>query len=555
MFFILRKIFADRALFFKLLVASLFVNLLALATPIYVIQVLQRYIAYGVISTLITLFFGIIFIVIFEFLFKNIRHRMARQYELNNVTYANQILNKLVSIKTQIYEVSKKFRNDIINHHLSNIQNTFSATNIISMLDVPFTLIFLLALFLIHYQLGLITLFFLGLPFLVNRVLNERVHKLSQQSVLDNNNSFRLFENVLTRNSTIKYFNILKFISNSWNLIANRIANTRENLETEKNLVSSFSGLIASLLTVFIIGWGATLAVNGQISVGALIGANILAARALMPINRLVILQDQISRMEDSYSELNRFSSYASEKSEGREIQNLEGKIVLQDAFFQYPEQKNPIFESLNLTVSPGELAVIVGNNGSGKSTLIKSLAGILEFTRGRFLLDDIEVSQIAEKWYRRNLIYSPQEPKFVDGSIKDNLIGETKIEQDQFVKILTKTNLITFINSDKNGVNKILDSSDDQLPLGIRKRMALARGMVNNGKVVFLDEPTEGLDSEGKKSVYNIIKNFKNEKKSLVIATNDQEIINISDILVDLNSKPKPLTVKQKNDRKVFKS
>ena len=547
MFFVFRKIFAERALFFKLLVASLFVNLLALATPIYVIQVLQRYIAYGVISTLITLFFGIIFIVIFEFFFKNIRHRMARQYELGNVTYANQVLNKLVSIKTQIYEVSKKFRNDVINHHLSNIQNTFSATNIVSMLDVPFTLIFLLALFLIHYQLGLITLFFLGLPFLVNKVLNERVHKLSQQSVLDNNNTFRLFENVLTRNSTIKYFNILKFISNSWNLIANKIANTRENLETEKNLVSSFSGLIASLLTIFIIGWGATLAVDGQISVGALIGANILAARALMPVNRLVTLQDQISRMENSYNELNKFSSYASDKSEGREIQDLKGKIVLEDTFFQYPEQKNPIFESLNLTVSPGELAVIVGNNGSGKSTLIKSLSGILEFTRGRFFLDDIEVGQLAEKWYRRNLIYSPQEPKFVDGTIKDNLIGETKIEQDQFIKILTDTNLINFINSDKNGVNKILDSSDDQLPLGIKKRMALARGMINNGKVVFLDEPTEGLDNEAKKSVNKIIKNLKNEKRSIIIATNDQSIIDISDILIDLNSKPKPQVVKNK--------
>ena len=415
------------------------------------------------------------------------------------------------------------------------------------MLDVPFTLIFLLALFLIHYQLGLITLFFLGMPFLVNKVLNERVHKLSQQSVLDNNNTFRLFENVLTRNSTIKYFNILKFINNSWNLIANRIANTRENLETEKNLVSSFSALIASLLTVFIIGWGATLAVDGQISVGALIGANILAARALMPINRLVILQDQISRMEDSYNELNKFSSYASDKSEGREIQDLKGKIVLEDAFFQYPEQKNPIFESLNLSISPGELAVIVGNNGSGKSTLIKSLSGIIEFTRGRFFLDDIEVGQLAEKWYRRNLIYSPQEPKFVDGTIKDNLIGETKIEQDQFVKILTDTNLINFINSDKNGVNKILDSSDDQLPLGIKKRMALARGMINNGKVVLLDEPTEGLDNETKKSVNKIIKNFKNEKRSLIIATNDQSIIDISDILIDLNSKPKPQVVKHK--------
>ena len=545
--FVLKRIFLDRALFFKILVASFLVNLLALATPIYVIQVLQRYVAYGVISTLITLFFGIIFIVIFEFFFKNIRHRMARQYELGNLVYTNQILNKLVSIKTQIYEVSKKFRNDIINHHITNIQSTFSATNIVSIVDVPFTLIFLLALFLIHYQLGLITLFFLGLPFIVNRLLNERVHKLSQQSVVDNNNSFRLFENVLTRNSTIKYFNILKFINNSWNLIANRTANTKENLETEKNLVSSFSGLIASLLTVFIIGWGATLAVDGQISVGALIGANILAARALMPINRLVLLQDQLSRMEDSYNELNKFSSYASEKSEGREIQDLRGKIVLEDTFFQYPEQKNPIFESLNLKINPGEIAVIVGNNGSGKSTLIKALSGILDFTRGRFFIDEIEVGQLAEKWYRRNLIYSPQEPKFVDGTIRDNLIGDTKMEQDQFVKILTNTNLINFINSDKNGINKVLDSSDEQLPLGIRKRMALARGMINNGKLVYLDEPTEGLDNEGKKSIHSIIKDFKNDKKSLVIATNDQEIIDMSDILVDLNSKPKPLVVKQK--------
>ena len=545
--FVLNRIFLDRILFFKILVASFLVNLLALATPIYVIQVLQRYIAYGVISTLITLFFGIIFIVIFEFFFKNIRHRMARQYELGNIVYTNQILNKLVSIKTQIYEVSKKFRNDIINHHITNIQSTFSATNIVSIVDVPFTLIFLLALFLIHYQLGLITLFFLGLPFIVNRLLNERVHKLSQQSVVDNNNSFRLFENVLTRNSTIKYFNILKFINNSWNLIANRTANTKENLETEKNLVSSFSGLIASLLTVFIIGWGATLAVDGQISVGALIGANILAARALMPINRLVLLQDQLSRMEDSYNELNKFSSYASEKSEGREIQDLRGKIVLEDTFFQYPEQKNPIFESLNLKINPGEIAVIVGNNGSGKSTLIKALSGILDFTRGRFFIDEIEVGQLAEKWYRRNLIYSPQEPKFVDGTIRDNLIGDKKMEQDQFVKILTKTNLINFINSDKNGINKVLDSSDEQLPLGIRKRMALARGMINNGKLVYLDEPTEGLDNEGKKSIHSIIKDFKNDKKSLVIATNDQEIIDMSDILVDLNSKPKPLVVKQK--------
>ncbi len=196
MLLVFKKIYINRLLFFKILFASFLVNLLALATPIYVIQVLQRYIAYGVFSTLVTLFCGIVFIVIFEFFFKNIRHRMARQYELENIIFTNQVLNKFVTIKSQIYELSNKFRIDIINHHLGNIQNTFSASNIISILDVPFTIVFLIALFLIHYQLGLITIFFLGLPFVINKFINSRLNSLSKVAILDNNNSYKLFENV-----------------------------------------------------------------------------------------------------------------------------------------------------------------------------------------------------------------------------------------------------------------------------------------------------------------------------------------------------------------------
>ena len=142
---------------------------------------------------------------------------MTRQFELENVIYSNQILNKLVTIKTQIYEVSKNIKNNIINHHLVTIQNTYTASNILTIIDVPFTLIFLLALFLIHYQVGLIALFFMAVPFLINKFLSERVHKFSQQSTIESNNTFRLFDNVLNRNSTIKYFNILSYINKSWN--------------------------------------------------------------------------------------------------------------------------------------------------------------------------------------------------------------------------------------------------------------------------------------------------------------------------------------------------
>ncbi len=547
MLFIYNKIYANRPLFAKILLASFLVNILALATPIYVIQVLQRYVAYGVMSTLVTLFVGIVLIVIFEFFFKNIRHRMARQYEMDNILYTNKILNKFVSIKPKFYEFTSNFRNEVVNHHLQNIQNTFSSTNIITIIDVPFTLIFLIALFLIHYQLGFIAILFVTLPFLINRFTSDRIKSLSQKMTLENNKSFRLFENVITRNSTIRYFNIISYITKSWNNIANSIANTRENYESEKNIVSSLSGLTSSLLTISIISWGAILAVNGEISVGALIGANILAARALMPISRFISIQESLQKMENSFFELDKYNNYEIENYDGREIQQVKGNLKINDASFTYPDQKNPVFESLSFQISAGELIAINGNNGSGKTTLIKSLAGLLEFSRGTFLIDGIEIGQLSPNWYRNHVAYSPQEPQFVDGAIKDNVFGGKDIDQNELESILDNTDLSNFINNDKNGINKILNLKSNQLPLGIKKRLSLLRAMVNGGKIVLLDEPIEGLDEHGTIAIIKILKKFKSENKTIIVASNHKDIIQSSDAIIDLNSKPKPNFVRNK--------
>ena len=142
-------------LFVQILIASLFVNLFALATPIYVIQVLQRYVAYGVTSTLITLIAGIIFISIFEFFFRNIRHRMTREIEEENITLADKVIKKLTILKTSIYSLRNQFNSEAISGHVLTVQNIMTATTTLVLIDVPFVSIFLIALYLIHYQLGL----------------------------------------------------------------------------------------------------------------------------------------------------------------------------------------------------------------------------------------------------------------------------------------------------------------------------------------------------------------------------------------------------------------
>ena len=538
---LLARVTSNRPLFVKLLIASFLVNILALATPIYVIQVLQRYVAYGVTSTLVTLVLGVTLIVIFEFFFRNIRHRMAREYELKNVEIANMVLTKLNHIKSHIYEVSFKLRNDLINKNLNIIQNTFSASTILIILDVPFTIIFLLALFLIHYQIGLICVLFLIVPFLIDKLYSIKINKLSKQSELIQSSIFRVFDNVITRNLSIKFFALTNPIARSWNFLANRIANNREEFEADKNLVSSFSSSIGSLLTISVIGWGATLAVDGQISVGALIGANILAARALMPLIRYVANKNNLLSAENAMHEINEYLKIPSDNNEGASIQDFKGNIQVRDLFFQYPNTKNPIFESLNTSFGPGNIVSIIGSNGSGKSTLINIFSSVLEITRGSILIDGVELSQLSKTWYRDQIAFSPQEPKFIDGSLKDNLIGSNEVKESEFIRILNEVDLANYINNRENGINTLLEDRGETLPVGIRKRMGLARAMVKQKQLFILDEPTEGLDKIGREAAIKLIKNERLKNKSIIIATNDQEIVNMSDILIDMTSKPKP--------------
>ena len=208
MFEILNRLKKKPGFLTRLLIASLFVNLLALATPIYVIQVLQRYVAYGVTSTLITLVVGVILISLFEFFFKNIRHRMAREIEPANTNIANQVMNKLNSIKTSFYAFNKKFRYDIITSHVQNVQQIFTATTTLIVIDLPFTLIFVIATFLIHYQLGLIVIIFALVPFFTNSLYASKIYDAIKKITLTSMSTARVYENLSSRNVSVRYYNL-----------------------------------------------------------------------------------------------------------------------------------------------------------------------------------------------------------------------------------------------------------------------------------------------------------------------------------------------------------
>ena len=317
---IFNRLKRNPALLTKIIIASFFVNILALATPIYVIQVLQRYVAYGVNSTLITLVAGITFVVIFEFFFRNIRHRMTRETEAENTVLSDRVMKKIVSIKSSFYALQKNFRPDIVTQNLQTIKSTLNATTTLILIDVPFVLIFLIALFLIHYHLGIITTLFLTIPFIVINFYRKKINDLNQQSLQIGLNTARLHDNSSSRFESIKYFNLIEIVKSAWSSLIKKSINVTEDLEAQKNIVASFMTSLSALLTVIIIAWGAVLAVDGEISVGALIGANILAARALAPIVRFVQNIEPLYKANHAINEIAQFLNLPQDSSDGNQI-------------------------------------------------------------------------------------------------------------------------------------------------------------------------------------------------------------------------------------------
>ena len=126
-------------------------------------------------------------------------------------------------------------------------------------------------------------------------------------------------------------------------------------------------------------------------------------------------------------------------------------------------------------------------------------------------------------------------------------MIGSNEIRESLFNQILNDVDLTNYMNNRENGINSLMEERGETLPVGIRKRMSLARAMVNQGQLIVFDEPTEGLDKIGRESILELVKKENAKNKTIIIATNDQEIINLSNILIDMGSKPKPNIAKVK--------
>jgi len=537
------RLFSRPLMMVEMTAASLLANVLALASPIFVMQVLNRYVAHGVDATLATLTIGVCLAVLLELGFRQIRTRLAASVNAAyDRTLANGAFATLTTTKTAaIEQLPMGLRQEMI-AGAEKIQAAYNANNLGAVFDVPFAFLFLGALFLLNPVVAMVASGFVAFGFLISLISLASLRRPTHAMQGAASQRSGLIGSAIQAGDTVRAFNGNLFLRRHWEQQTATFHGLFRKISGSQAFTQTVGATIQALMGAAVIAVGGMQVVAGHMDVGVMIGANILAARALGPVIKFAMMSEQMAKARQAILMFHEFGKLPRERADGTALKEYSGTIAFEDMAFSYAGAKAPLFESVNLQLDGGSTLVFSGSNGAGKSTMARLLVGLLEPTRGKILIDGVDLAQVAPEWWRKQIMYLPQEPKFLDGTLAENItLTAPDTDLDRLNQLINMSGLRTFVDVSSDGTDTPIIGGGKNLSLGIRRRIALARALASDGKVMIIDEPTEGLDSDGCQSVLNAINAMSKQGRTVLIFTHDQNILQGVPRYIDLNTKPVP--------------
>ncbi|HRH19691.1 MAG TPA: type I secretion system permease/ATPase [Brevundimonas sp.] len=516
---------------------SALVNVLYLAPTLYMMQVYDRVVPTGGILTLLFVTVVVVFALVTLAALDHIRARILVRAGLRmDRLLAGAVLNRVIGSKESGAKVAQAMRD------FDSFRQALSGQGALALCDLPWTPVYLLICFMLHWTLGMLTLVGGGLLFGL-AVLNERSAKPRiEASSRASTKAYVAQETIATQSEVVRALGMRQA------LITRQLKERSEAVTAQADaqfVGGRFSGAIKFLrllLQSLALGAGAWLAVEGQISAGAIIAASVLLSRAVQPIELIVGAWSGIVQGRASWNNLiDLFAATADQDQARTLLPKPVGLLTLDGVGVRSPAGDTPLLRHVSLSLQPGESLGVVGPSGAGKTTLARLIAGATEPDVGTVRLDKADYATWDPERLARHIGYLPQDSVLFAGTVKENISRfDGSLEQpredvdERAIKAARLAGCHDMILKLPHGYDTPLGAQGRGLSAGQAQRIALARALYGDPCLVVLDEPNSHLDGEGEAALAKALAGLRTRGATVIIVAHRSGVLqNVDKLLV----------------------
>lgn len=525
----------QRFVYRDVLWAAALVNLFALALPMFSMNVYDRVVPNNALETLWALAIGVMLVLGADLFMRKLRSRFVDEASARvDVQLSAVLMEKVLGMRLE-------HRPESVGSFAANlrgfeqVRDFIASGTVTALIDLPFALLFVVVVAWISLWMVVPVVLAFALILVVGYVLQHRLHELAETTYRASAQRNATLIESLTGIETIKTQGAESVIQARWERANGFLARMNVRMRGLSSGAMYATSTLTQLVTVSTVIIGVYLISQRQLTMGALIAANMLAGRALAPAGQIVGLLMQYQGARTALETLNKLMDKPVERpaqTEGGtpfvQRRELRGEIEFRNVRFAYPGRTDSALDGVSFKISPGERVALIGRVGSGKSTMQRLMMGLYQPTDGAVLLDGVDVRQLDPADVRRNVASVSQDVMLFYGSLRDNITFGLPFADDAAVLHAAETaGLIDFVNRHPRGFDMPVGERGELLSGGQRQGVGIARAVLHGAPVLLLDEPTSAMDFSTEAHVTARLGAFAHNK-TMVLVTHRTSLLSL---------------------------